>query len=72
MNNEERFKLALFAVIRNSSVMPAGLRLGKSAEEINDMARKTMNEIVQMCDFETLSKDFYGLDGGKASDLISR
>lgn len=62
MNNEERFKLTLFAVIRNSKVMPVGLQLGKSMEEINSMTRKTMKEIMNMCDYEQLSKDFYDLN----------
>lgn len=62
MNNEERFKLALFAVIRNSQIMPVGLRIGKNMEEINEMTRKTMQEVLKICDFEKLSKEFYGLE----------
>ena len=30
MTQEEKYKLALFAVIRNSSVMPHGIKLGKT------------------------------------------
>lgn len=30
MSQEEKYKLALFAVIRNSTVMPQGVKLGKS------------------------------------------
>ena len=37
----EKYKLALFAVIRNSKVLPKGLILGKSATEINKMSRET-------------------------------
>lgn len=29
MSQEEKYKLALFAVVRNSKVMPAGVKLGK-------------------------------------------
>lgn len=29
MSQEEKYKLALFAVIRNSAVMPQGVKLGK-------------------------------------------
>ena len=34
MSQEEKYKLALFAVVRNSKVMPAGVELGKSMHEI--------------------------------------
>ena len=38
MSQEEKYKLALFAVIRNSAVMPQGVKLGKTMHEINTMA----------------------------------
>lgn len=70
MSNEEQFKLALFAVIRNSQVMPAGLKLGKSMDEINDMARLVMDEVIKSCDFEKLSKDFYGVADRKTLNAV--
>lgn len=33
MSQEEKYKLALFAVIRNSTVMPQGVKLGKTMHE---------------------------------------
>lgn len=59
MSNEEIYKLALFAVIRNSTVMPAGLQMGKTMSEINSMSRMTMDEVIKMLDFDKLSKAFY-------------
>ena len=34
---KEKYKIALFMVIRNSQVMPLGIKLGKSKKEINKM-----------------------------------
>ena len=62
MSNEEMYKLALFAVIRNSIIMPAGLQKGKSMKEINQMSIATMKEIIQMCDFDKLRKDYESED----------
>ena len=49
MSQEEKYKLALFAVIRNSSVMPQGIELGKTMHEINTMAVAVMekNHVIQ-------------------------
>ncbi len=54
----EQYKLALFGVIRNSKVMPAGMRLGKNMQEINKMSVETMHKVIEMCDFERL-REFY-------------
>ena len=54
MTQEEKYKLALFAVIRNSSVMPHGIKLGKTMHEINTMAVAVMANIMESCDFENL------------------
>ena len=62
MDNEEKYKLALFAVIRNSSVMPAGVKMGKSMYEINRMSIATLRSIMDMCDFERLKKDFESVE----------
>ncbi len=51
MSREERFKLALFMVIRNSKVLPKGLELGKTKKEINQMTYKTMQEVMNMIDY---------------------
>ena len=60
MNNEEKYKLALFAVIRNNHVMPMGLKMGISMPEIDQMAKEVMDRIIGMCDFDKLRKSFYG------------
>ena len=52
MSQEEKYKLALFAVIRNSTVMPQGVKLGKTMHEINTMAVAVMANIMESCDFE--------------------
>ena len=54
MTQEEKYKLALFAVIRNSSVMPQGIKLGKTMHEINTMTIAVMANIMESCDFEKL------------------
>ncbi|MGN1130221.1 MAG: hypothetical protein ACI4Q8_02625 [Ruminococcus sp.] len=52
MTELEREKTALFIVIRNNMVMPNGLKLGKSMEEINRMSYATMIEVYKIIDFE--------------------
>ena len=54
----ERYKLALFGVIRNSNVMPTGLALGKSMKEINAFSLKTMEEVLKMVDCNTMGKHY--------------
>ena len=63
MNRYEKFKLALFMVIRNFKLLPKGLELGKSEKEINKMAINTMAEVMDMIDYD-LAKKMYleGLD----------
>ena len=58
MTQEEKYKLALFAVVRNGTVMPHGIRLGKNMQEINTMTLATMGSVMNMCDFEVLKKDY--------------
>lgn len=60
MTQEEKYKLALFAVVRNSKIMPAGLKLGKSMDEINSTARETVYQIMQMLNFEALKESWEG------------
>lgn len=58
MNREEMFELALFMVIRNSKVLPKGLELGKTSKEINKMTIDTMNECINMIDYDMAKKLF--------------
>lgn len=53
-----KYKLALFAVIRNSTVMPQGVKLGKTMHEINTMAVAVMANIMESCDFEKLKESY--------------
>jgi len=58
MDLKDKYKLALFGVIRNSTVMPAGVKLGKSMYEINTMSVNTMNYILDSFDYDRLEADF--------------
>ena len=60
MSQEEKYKLALFAVVRSSIVIPQSVRLGKTIHEINTMTVVTMANIMDSCDFENL-KDYINL-----------
>ncbi|MBQ9314856.1 MAG: hypothetical protein IJ220_07735 [Clostridia bacterium] len=55
---KNKYKLALFAVIRNSAVMPTGLQLGKTKDEINKMSYETLCEIVGKIDYDKVEKDY--------------
>ena len=55
---ENKYKLALFMVIRNSMVMPQGIKLGKTYEEINEMSYETMCSVLSMIDYDRAEK-FY-------------
>lgn len=54
MLQEEKYKLALFAVVRNSIVMPQSVKLGKTMHEINTMTVVVMTNIMDSCNFESL------------------
>ena len=58
LTEAEQHKLALFAAIRNSTVMPSGVKLGKNMHEINKMSVETMHEVLKMCDFEKLRESY--------------
>lgn len=58
MDLKDKYKLALFGVIRKSTVMPAGVKLGKSMHEINTMSVNTMNYILDSFDYDQLEADF--------------
>ena len=61
---ENKYKLALFMAIRNSMVMPQGIKLGKTDKEINEMSYETMCSVLTMIDYDK-AKKFYeeGKDG---------
>lgn len=56
MTNEEKYKIAAFMIIRNSKVLPEGLKRGKSMKEINQMSRQTLQSVMQMIDFDAAKK----------------
>ena len=45
-------------VIRNSQVMPVGIKLGKSKKEINKKAYETMCEVISMIDYDKARKEY--------------
>ena len=55
---KEKYKIALFMVIRNSQVMPVGMKLGKSKKEINKKAYETMCEVISMIDYDNARKAY--------------
>lgn len=58
MSQEEKYKLALFAVIRDGMVMPQGVKLGKTMHEINTTAVAVMAKIMESYDFERLKESY--------------
>ena len=68
LNEAEKYKLALFSVIRNNT-MPMAEANGWDFDTINVLAVKTMEQIIEQCRFHAL-KDFYedalAKMGGKA------
>ena len=55
---KNKYKLALFMVIRNSLVMPEGIKLGKTYKESNEMSYETMCSVLTMIDYDRAEK-FY-------------
>ena len=55
---KNKYKLALFMVIRNSTVMTKGVALGKTDKEINEMSYKTMCSLLPMIDYDKAER-FY-------------
>ena len=56
----EKYKLALYKIVKLNKVMPVGIKIGKTNEEINEMSKKTMEELLKQIDFEHTSKEYYG------------
>ena len=52
MNEVDILQTLLFVVVRNNTVMPVGLKLGKDNAEINRMSYETMLELRNMIDFD--------------------
>lgn len=64
MEELEKYKIALFMVIRNSAVLPKGTVLCKSMKEINRMSYETMQVIINnTIDFDKAKEMF---EEGKA------
>lgn len=55
---KNKYKLALFMVIRNSLVMTRGIIKGKTMKEINKMSYETMCSVLTMIDYDQ-AKKFY-------------
>ena len=60
-----KYKLALFMVIRNSMVMPQGIKLGKTDKEINEMSYETMCSVLTMINYDQAEKFYKEGNGGK-------
>lgn len=60
MSEEEKIKLMLFMVVRNSQVLPVGMKLNKTEKEITDMTKKTIKEIEKMINFDK-ARELYSL-----------
>lgn len=60
LNELEKYKLILFMVVRNSKVLPVGLKLNKSQKEITKMTKDTIKELEKSINFEK-AKEFYDL-----------
>lgn len=62
---KNKYKLALFMVIRNSMVMPKGKELGKTDKEINEMSYETMCSLLTMIDYNKAEKFYKEGKGGR-------
>jgi hypothetical protein len=60
MTDEEKLKLMLFMVVRNSKVLPVGMKLNKTEKEISDKTKETIEEIEKMINFEK-ARELYDL-----------
>lgn len=53
---KRKYKIALFMIIRNSIVLPKGLELRKTDEEINKMSYETLCEVLLSINFKVAEK----------------
>lgn len=58
MTELEKVQTALFVIVRNNTVMPEGLRLGKSMSEINRMSYETMLKVCEHIDVNSAFESF--------------
>lgn len=59
----EKYKIALYIIIKHNQVMPVGIKLGKSHKEIIEMSKETMEKVLSMLNFEKIGEEFYGGGG---------
>lgn len=60
MSELERYKLLLFMTVRNNTVLPTGIELGKTEEEISKMTIDVIDKMGTMIDFRR-AKELYKL-----------
>ena len=60
MKEEEKLKLMLFMVVRNSQALPVGMKLNKTEKEITDMTKQTIKELEKMINFDK-ARELYEL-----------
>lgn len=76
MSNEEKYKIALFMIIRNLKVMPAGMKLGKTEEdtvsfefkkvENTEIANMTMKGLIMMFESQKSDEDELEVEYGQS------
>jgi len=64
MSKEEKYKLALFVLIRNSIVMPNAEELGMSIKEVNRMSYLTMTKIMEGVNYELVKRSYEEAEEG--------
>ena len=60
MSEEEKIKLILFMVVRNSQVLPVAMKLNKTEKEITDKTKETIKDLEKMIDFKK-AEELYNL-----------
>ncbi len=53
---KDKLEATLFAVVRNSIVLPVGMRMGKSQKGITDMTFDTIKELQAQIDYKAVKK----------------
>jgi len=64
MSKEEKYKLALFVLIRNSIVMPNAEELGMPIKEVNRMSYLTMTKIMEGVNYELVKRSYEEAEEG--------
>jgi len=60
LNLIEKNRLTLFMVVRNSQVLPTGMKLNKTEKEISDMTKQVIKKVENMINFDK-ARELYGL-----------